>query len=362
MQHIGGLNQWWIKPVRLTTSALAEVQLFEFMTTQRLGLIAIVLAAAALLIASRFADLTHLLPAQPRGAQLVEKPAGNMPVLTPILIDTDIGTDIDDAFALALEIRSPELELLGVTTVSGDTRARARLAAKLLWDSGFQFVPVAAGRPGKPLPHDQTRWADGFASPQLQSEPAVELLRSQIEQRPGKITLVAIGPLTNVAALITQYPATARKLKRIVLMGGSIAHGYGRSQTPAAEYNIVSDAPAAQRVFTSGIPILMAPLDATAMLELDAANRHRVFTHLTTLTNDLTILYHLWNNETPILFDPMTIALLIDPSVCETKELYVEVDDRGFTRAVPGKPPNAAVALKANTEKFFSLYLGRVAP
>ncbi|HEV2491529.1 MAG TPA: nucleoside hydrolase [Terriglobia bacterium] len=331
-------------------------------TTHRLGLIAIVLAATALLIARRLVDFARLLPAEPRSAQLVEKPVSNMRVLTPILIDTDIGTDIDDAFALALEIRSPELELLGVTTVSGDTQARARLAAKLLWDSGLQFVPVAAGRPGKPLPKEQTRFADGFASPQLQTEPAVELLRSQIDQRPGKITLDAIGPLTNVAELITQYPVTARKLKRIVLMGGSIAHGYGTSLTPAAEYNIVSDPKAAQTVFTSGIPILIVPLDATAMLDLNAANRHRVFTHLTTLTNDLTILYHLWNNETPILFDPMTIALLIDPSVCETKELYVQVDDRGFTRVVPGKPPNATVALKADTAKFFDLYLRRVAP
>ena len=82
--------------------------------------------------------------------------------LTPILLDTDIGTDIDDAFALALVMRSPELELLGVTTVSGDTAARARLAAKLLWESGSQFVPVAAGKPGKPLPQEQTRWADGL--------------------------------------------------------------------------------------------------------------------------------------------------------------------------------------------------------
>ena len=331
-------------------------------TTQRLGLIAIVLAAAALLIASRLVDFARLLPADPHGPQLVEKPVTNLHALTPILIDTDIGTDIDDAFALALEIRSPELELLGVTTVSGDAPARARLAAKLLWDSGAQFVPVAAGRMGKPLPQDQTRYADGFSSPQIQNEPAVQLLRRQIEQRPGKITLDAIGPLTNVAELITRYPATAHQLKRIVLMGGSIAHGYGTSLKPAAEYNIVSDPKAAQTVFTSGIPILMVPLDVTAMLELDPGNRHRVFTHLTTLTNDLTILYHLWNNETPILFDPMTIAMLIDPSICETKELYVEVDDQGFTRVVPGKPPNATVALKADTQKFFDLYLGRVAP
>ena len=82
----------------------------------------------------------------------------------PIILDTDIGTDIDDAFALALIINSPELELLGVTTVSGDTPARARLAAKMLWEAGGKWrqVPVAAGEPGSPQPIDQARWAQGF--------------------------------------------------------------------------------------------------------------------------------------------------------------------------------------------------------
>jgi purine nucleosidase len=295
--------------------------------------------------------------AEPRAAPREKNPT----FLTPILLDTDIGTDVDDAFALALVMRSPELELLGVTTVSGDTVARARLAAKMLWESGFQFVPVAAGEPGKPLPQDQTRWANGFSSPQLQRESALDLLKTQIEQRPGKITLLAIGPLTNVADLILREPATARKLRRIALMGGSIAHGYGHSLKPVAEYNIASDPSAAQAVFASGIPILMAPLDATAMLELDAGARHRLFTHLTTLTNTLTILYHLWGKPTPILFDPMAVALLIQPSLCQTKDLAIRVDAKGSTRVGPGKP-NATVALGTNPKRFFDFYLSRVAP
>src|SRR5579859_6623000 len=116
----------------------------------------------------------------------------------PILLDTDIGTDIDDAFAVALILRSPELDLLGVTTVSGDTQARARLAAKMLWEAGRRAVPVAAGEPGKPLPIDQCRWAAGFASPQLLRQTAVDFLKKQFDKRPGEITLVAIGPLTNI--------------------------------------------------------------------------------------------------------------------------------------------------------------------
>ncbi len=304
--------------------------------------------------------------------------AATPPAKIPILLDTDIGTDIDDAFALALILESPELDLLGVTTVSGDTAARARLAAKLLWKAGQKDVPVAAGEPGRPSeqtqealrkklepkyqPIEQTHWADGFTSPELRQEKAVDFLRAEIERRPAEITLVAIGPLTNLGGLFYRYPEVGKKIKRVVLMGGSIAHGYGNDPNPAPEYNIASDPAAAQAVFSPGVSILMVPLDVTAMLQLDATARRRVFTHLSPLTNALTLLYHLWNQETPTLFDPMAVAMLIDPSLCESKPLAIEVDARGFTRAVGGKSPNAMVALHTDPQKFFSFYLDRVAP
>jgi inosine-uridine nucleoside N-ribohydrolase len=279
----------------------------------------------------------------------------------PILLDTDIGTDIDDAFALALVLNSPELELLGVATVAGDTRARARLAAKLLSEAGRTNVPVVAGEPGKPQPIDQTRWADGFTSPQLREQKAIDFMRQQLEGRPGEITLVAIGELTNVAALLNIDPSMGRKLKRIVLMGGSVERGYGSSSKPDAEWNIKSNPTAAQRVFSSGVPILMVPLDVTAMLQLDVAGRRRVFTHLTPLTNALTILYHLWGNETPTLFDPMAVAMVIDPTLCDAREMAIGVDSQGFTRVVPGRPANASVALHTDPARFFQFYLSRVA-
>lgn len=284
------------------------------------------------------------------------------PVKTPILLDTDIGTDVDDAFALALVLDSPELNLLGVTTVSGDTAARARLAAKMLQESGRADVPVAAGEPGKPLPIEQTLWAKGFESPSLLAQRAEDFLQSEIDRRPGEITLVAIGPLTNVAALLKKDPQAARKIKQIALMGGSIARGYEPGSPAAAEYNIAFDPEAARAVFTSGVPILMVPLDASAMLQLDARARHRVFTHLTPLTNTLTLLYHLWDHETPTLFDPMAVAMLVDATLCRTERLAIRVDAKGFTRVVEGKPANATVAVETDPAKFFRFYLQRVAP
>jgi inosine-uridine nucleoside N-ribohydrolase len=283
---------------------------------------------------------------------------------TPVILDTDIGTDIDDAFALALIIDSPELELLGVTTVAGDTQARARLAAKMLWEAGgaWRKVPVYAGRPGTAQPIDQTRWADGFTSPSLHMSGAVDFMKAEINRQPGKVTIIAIGELTNVAALLKSDPSMARKIGRIALMGGSIARGYGPDSKPEAEWNIKSNPEAAQTVFSSGVPLLVAPLDVTAMLQLDAAGRRRVFTHLTPVINALTILYHLWGNETPTLFDPMAVAMLIDPNSCETQQLAVEVDAQGFTRVAGGKPADATVGMHADPKKFFEFYLKRVAP
>jgi purine nucleosidase len=282
----------------------------------------------------------------------------------PIILDTDIGTDIDDAFALALIMNSPELELVGVTTVAGDTQARARLAAKMLWEAGghWRRVPVYAGESGKPQPIDQTRWASGFSSPSLHLSGAVGFMRAQIERRPGQLSVVAIGELTNVAALLKSEPSIGGKIKRIVLMGGSVERGYAPNSKPEPEWNIKSTPEAAQTVFTSGVPLLMAPLDVTAMLHLDAAGRRRVFTHLTPLTNALTILYHLWGIETPILYDPMAVALLIDPGICETQQLAITVDNHGFTRVAQGKPANATVGLHTDPKKFFEFYLSRVAP
>jgi len=282
----------------------------------------------------------------------------------PVILDTDIGTDIDDAFALALVINSPELELLGVTTVAGDTQARARLAAKLLWEAGkvWRKVPVYAGQPGTAQPIEQTRWADGFTSPALHMSGAVDFMKTEINRRPGRVTIIAIGELTNVAALLKSDPSMAKKIKLIAMMGGSIERGYGPGSKPEAEWNIKSNPEAAQTVFSSGVPLLMAPLDVTAMLQLDAAARRRVFTHLTPLTNALTILYHLWGNETPTLFDPMAVTMLVDPSICETRRLAIEIDAQGFTRVVEGKPANATVGMHTDPKKFFEFYLGRVAP
>ncbi|MGA2538958.1 MAG: nucleoside hydrolase, partial [Terracidiphilus sp.] len=141
------------------------------------------------------------------------------------ILDTDIGDDIDDAFALALALRSPELKILGITTAFGDTELRARLVDRYLRDIGRSDIPVAAG---VPTPHNNvfTQAAYAERSPPSKHGNGVEFLLSQIRAHPGQIALIAIGPLNNVQAAIQQDPATFAKLKRVVMMGGSVYRGY----------------------------------------------------------------------------------------------------------------------------------------
>jgi inosine-uridine nucleoside N-ribohydrolase len=292
-------------------------------------------------------------------AGMTEKGMASPPA--PIILDTDIGTDIDDAFALALVLRSPELELEGVTTVSGDTPARAAIAAKMLNESGAGNVPVYAGPPGKPLPCAQCRWAEGFHSPELHKDGAVTFLDGEFNRRPGELTFVTIGPLTNVAALLKRDPAVAKKIKQIVMMGGSLRRGYSPGSGPTPEYNIAADIPAAQAVFSSGIPILMAPLDVTARLQLEAGDRQKIFSRQTPLATALAELYKLWGQPTPTMHDPMAVSLLLDPSLCQIESFYVGVDSEGFTEEGWGKPANAQVAVDTSPRKFIEFYLNRVA-
>jgi len=170
--------------------------------------------------------------------------------------------------------------------------------------------------------------------------------------------------LTNIGATIDKDPATFRKLKRVILMGGSIKRGYGDlgfgpPTPPQPEWNILNDIPSGQKLFASGVPLFVMPLDAT-QLKLDEVKRAYLFSQGTPLSDALTLLYHQWGQPTPTLFDPMTIAFLVNPSLCPVQPMHIRVDEKGFTRADPG-PPNAQVCLESNPNAFFRFLLPRLA-
>jgi len=282
-----------------------------------------------------------------------------------IIIDTDIGDDIDDAFAVALALSSPDVEILGITTAWGDTQLRARLVERMLCETGKNDIPIAAGTPtNSKTPFDQAPWAEAFWRPSRQYGLAVDFILDRIRKYPGQITLIGIAPFRNIGDLIERDPATFRKLKRVVIMGGSIYRGYNDLgyTTPAhgadPEYNVASDIPSARRLFASGIPLFVMPLDST-QLKFDEVKREIVFRRSTPLTDALTLLYHGWGQETPTLFDPVAVAFAIAPEICPTTPMHLEIDDKGYTRSVAG-PPNAQVCLDSNQEAFFKMYMTRI--
>ena len=282
-----------------------------------------------------------------------------------IVLDTDIGTDVDDELALALALASPELELVAVTTVSGDTSLRARIAARLLALAGRADVPVHAGCE-QPLAagggfaqggHEGEGILDGGPD-DFSAQPAVDALLRLFRQGDG-LELVAIGPLTNIAVALERDPSLARRVARLTLMGGwmrAVTIG-GRSLPPSIDYNLCSDEVASRRVLSS-IPIRLVTPDVTvqvwltgddvAELERGASPLQRALgravrvwvprqQHLfaglgTPLTPDMAVFLH----------DPLTLACAYDESFCHIEELAIApVTVNGVFRTLeraPGTP------------------------
>jgi inosine-uridine nucleoside N-ribohydrolase len=257
----------------------------------------------------------------------------------PVILDTDIGTDIDDAFALALVLASPELDLGGVTTVSDDAFGRALIACRFLEAAGRGDVPVSAGRPRRETPAATGQYAYGLNAGRKHPEPdlAVEFLYRQLKARPGEITIITVGDLTNLGELITRHPEAKPWIRGVVMMGGSVRVGYAGQPPPEREWNLRSDVRAAQVLFRSGIPLTVAPLDAT-LVRFPEPLRRRVFETPNPVCQELWSLYKLWARQTPTLFDPVAVTLAFNESFVTMESLRIEVDELGFTREVPGEP------------------------
>lgn len=286
-------------------------------------------------------------------------PAGRIPVI----LDTDIGTDIDDALALALALSSPEIELRGVTTVSADAYTRALIACRFLERTGHGAIPVAAGRPRREKPQTKEQYSYGLEGdfrkrpvPEL----AVEFLYQRLKAEPGRLTLVTIGDLTNAANLLAAHPEAKPWIRQIVLMGGAVRVGYNGRPPASWEWNIHSDIQSAKAVFSSGVPLVVAPLDATTTVKLEAPLRERIFGSGLPLGRELAALYKLWGRPTPTLFDPVAVTLVFNRSFCGMEKLRLEVDGGGVTREAAG-PANADVALTIRREEFLNWYTGRIA-
>lgn len=200
---------------------------------------------------------------------------------TRVILDTDIGTDVDDCLALALILGSPELALAGVTCVYGDVALRARMVRRLLALHGTRGVPVLQGARDTLLGLRPIYWeghegqglieavedepADGGEG--ANGEDAVAFIVRTVREEPGTIHLLAIGPLTNVALALKREPRLVHDLAGVTIMGG-VVRGAGSLDLPYVEHNIRCDPEAAQIVFASGLPITLVPLDVTTRVRI----------------------------------------------------------------------------------------------
>jgi inosine-uridine nucleoside N-ribohydrolase len=305
-------------------------------------------------------------------------------VPTPIVLDCDPGHD--DAIALLLAVASPEVELVGVTTVSGNqtldkTTANAIRVLELV---GKGDVPVAAGAE-RPLVREQyvaayVHGESGLDGPELPPpardpvpQHAVDFLAERIRERDGKLTLVPTGPLTNVALLLALHPDA--RPERIVFMGGAYGEG---NVSPAAEFNIWADPEAARRVFESGIDTTMVGLDVTheALITDEHTERLRAAGRVGTVVAELMDFYSAFHKQrypelggSP-MHDPVALAHVLRDDLLRTRHVGVEVDcswgaGRGRTnvdlRGRMGWEPNAHVAYDVDADAFAELLIERIA-
>jgi inosine-uridine nucleoside N-ribohydrolase len=303
--------------------------------------------------------------------------------MTELILDCDPGHD--DAIALLLALASPEVRLLGVTTVAGNqtlTKTTAN-AIRVLDHVGRDDIPVAAGA-SRPLVRDHYAAAHvhgetGLDGPDLppprrdpESEHAIDWLASTLLARPQPVTLVATGPLTNLALFLARYPELQDRLERVVLMGGAIGQG---NVTPAAEFNIWADPEAAHRAFSSDLDLTMVGLDVThrALMTPSHAAQLAGSGAAGELVADMYSFYAQFHRRdygwqgAPV-HDAVAMAHVIDSTLLTTEHCGVIVDtgpelSRGRTHVDLQRrawEPNCHVAVAVDHERFFELLTTRI--
>ncbi|CAA9386931.1 MAG: Pyrimidine-specific ribonucleoside hydrolase RihB [uncultured Rubrobacteraceae bacterium] len=299
----------------------------------------------------------------------------------PVILDVDPGHD--DAVAIMMACGSPGLDLRAVTTVAGNATLpkTTRNALRILSLIGHTDVPVGAGAP-EPLERplrtaEDIHGESGMDGPEI-PEPtfevnkldAVEVMADAIQESSEPVTLIPVGPLTNIATFLRKYPDLKGRISRVSLMGGSMGLG---NTTPAAEFNVYVDPEAAREVFRSGLPITMCGLDVTHQAGAGRTERDRLrgigevgevvagFLDFFAGTYE-----RVFGFDAPPLHDPVAVAAVLEPGLLKTRRMNVEVEcesdlTRGETvcdfHGVTGRPPNAEVGVGLDREAFFDLLL-----
>ncbi|KRE31329.1 nucleoside hydrolase [Agromyces sp. Soil535] len=276
-----------------------------------------------------------------------------MPRTHRVVYDTDIGSDVDDALALALLLGTPSVRVEGVTTVYGDTLLRARLAQRYASLAGRRLIVFAgetATRSGR-----EVWWAghegslhDALEVEPVEAEPGVDFLVRAVGEAPGAIDVIAVGPLTNLAAAIDRAPTFARGLRHLWLMGGCF------DGSDEAEHNIRSDVDAAAIVFDSGASITIAGLEITRRVSMVAAHLERIAAAGPlgrALDADIRQWWSFWNETWNVPHDPLTVLALVRPDLfAYSAEGTVSLDADGRTSFTPAGGGRTRVVTDVDAE------------
>ena len=292
----------------------------------------------------------------------------------PVIFDTDICDDIDDTWALALLLQSPEFDVKLITTAVNNTPSKAKVVAKFLETVGRTDIPIGIGVQQNKALHRQIAWIEGYelsSYPGKVYEDGIQAMIDTIMKSRRKIKLVATGPLPNVAAALEREPKIAKKAE-FVGMHGSIRLGYGGSSTPSAEYNVKAFVKEAQKVFTAPWDMTITPLDTCGIVQLKGEKYQKVLKNNSVLTNALIENYRTWyrqgllnenkdlseaeldkrvdqkcNSSSTTLFDTVGIYLAMSTELVKMEKLPIIVTNDGFTKIdEKGKMINCATEWK----------------
>ena len=290
-----------------------------------------------------------------------------------IILDCDFGGDIDDAFAVALILSSPEFEVLGFVMDHGNTPLRARTICKLLYETGKEDIPVVVGKPTPTIVGIDTSisgysyqfyWSDGFDKLKPSQANAADFIINNLKKYPNKVILFTVGPVCNIEDVLKKDKNALKLAKRVVSMFDSFYMGYDSGPVPDAEWNVRADVEASKMFASSGANITFAGLDVTTFVKLDEKNLNMLLFRQSPLTNSLCGLYSLWRKESYAqpeanLFDVVAIGSVLWPELFTSRKTNVRVDDKGYTLIDDSKEPNAEILMTINKDEFIKKIMER---
>jgi inosine-uridine nucleoside N-ribohydrolase len=274
-----------------------------------------------------------------------------------VILDTDIGDDIDDTWALALLLKSPEVDVKMVVSDRGNTVYRAKIIAKLLEVAGRTDVPVGVGiRESEKEDGRQAAWVADYdlaRYPGKVHQDGVAAMIDAVMEAPQPITLICIGPVPNIRSALERQPEIAKRA-RFVGMHGSVRKGYNGGPEPSKEWNVVADAKAAQAAFTAAWPMLITPLDTCGIVRLRGDKFRKVAECSDPVTKAVIENYRIWSkagdkplDASSVLFDTVAVYLSFSTELVDVERLPIRVTDDGFTRIDPqGKQIDCAMSWK----------------